>query len=79
MCSLSKEQFILSRETIKSAFFSELCPFFNLDFYPLSSTPQPSNGTPMLCESLKIVACPNHQNACKIAYMYARKKKMKDG
>ena len=30
-------------------FFSELCPFFDSDFYPLSSTPQPSSGTRMWC------------------------------
>ena len=34
MCSLSKEQSILSRETIQNAFFffSELCLFSDLDF-----------------------------------------------
>ena len=33
MCSLSKEQSILSRETIQNTFFSsELCPSFDLDF-----------------------------------------------
>ena len=34
MCSPSKEQSILSRETIQNAcfFFSELCPYFDLDF-----------------------------------------------
>ena len=39
MCSLSKEQSILSRVTIQNAFFFlESCPFFDLDFFPLSST-----------------------------------------
>ena len=31
MCSRSKEQSIISRETIKKFFFSELCLFFNLE------------------------------------------------
>ena len=39
MCSLSKEQFILSRETIQNAVFSELCPIFDFDF--LSSIKHP--------------------------------------
>ena len=108
MCSLSKEQFIVSRETIQNAFFfSELCSFFDLGktftfcnisvitkdiymklsvcihypkrnscyqgrqfkmhflfflnlcpfptytFYPLSSTLQPSVGTPTQCSCLQ--------------------------
>ena len=39
MCSLSKEQSMLLRETIQNAFFSELCPFFNSKF--LSSIKNP--------------------------------------
>ena len=31
MCSPSKEQSILSRKTIQTAFFSELCNFLNLE------------------------------------------------
>ena len=34
MCSLSKEQSMLSRETIQNTFFPELCPFLSLTFYP---------------------------------------------
>ena len=33
MCSLSKEQSLLSRDINQSAFFSELCPLFDLDFF----------------------------------------------
>ena len=32
MCPLSKEQSILSRGTIQNAYFSELCPFFDLEY-----------------------------------------------
>ena len=32
MCSLSKDQSLLSRETIQTAFFSDLCPFFDFNF-----------------------------------------------
>ena len=39
MCTLPKEQSILSRKTIQF-FFKELCPFFNLDF--LSSIKHPA-------------------------------------
>ena len=46
MCSLSKEQSILSRETIQNAFFHNFAPFSTWAFYPLSSTPQ-SVGTRM--------------------------------
>ena len=46
MCSLSKEQSILSRETIQKAFFSEFCPFFDLN--SLSSF-KPSFGTHIRC------------------------------
>ena len=50
MCSLSKEQSILSRETIQNAFISELCPpLSTLTFCPLLSTPQASVGTRMKC------------------------------
>ena len=51
MYSLSKEQSVVSRETIfqKSFFFSELCLFFVFPFHSLSSTPQPSVGTRMRC------------------------------
>ena len=55
MCSLPKEQSTLSRETIQNAFFPELCPFFDLDFFLLSSTRQPSVGTRMRCSCLKTV------------------------
>ena len=30
-------------------FFSELCPFFDLDIFPLSSTPRPCVGTDIRC------------------------------
>ena len=40
MCSLSKEQSILSRETIQNAFLTELRPFFELEF--LSSIKHPA-------------------------------------
>ena len=41
MYSLSKEQSVLSRKTTQNAFFfSELCPFFDLDF--LSSIKNPT-------------------------------------
>ena len=33
MCALSKEQSILSRETIQNIFFLEFCPFFTLDIF----------------------------------------------
>ena len=49
MLSLSKEQSILSRETIQNALFSELCPFLTYSFYPLSCTPQRSFGTCIWC------------------------------
>ena len=49
MCSQSKEQSIIARETVQKAFFAELCRFFDLDFFPLSRTPQPSVGTRMRC------------------------------
>ena len=35
MCLLSKEQSILSRETIQNGFFSELCPFFDFRLFIL--------------------------------------------
>ena len=47
MCSPSKEQSILSRETIQNTFFQNYAPF--LTFCPQSSTPQPSVGTCMQC------------------------------
>ena len=40
MCSLSKERSLLSRETNQNVFFSELCPFFDIDF--LSCIKHPS-------------------------------------
>ena len=40
MYLLSKEQSVLSKETIQNAFFSELCPFYDLDF--LSSINHPT-------------------------------------
>ena len=47
MCSVSKEQSILARETIQNAFFCllELCPFSTWTFYPLSNTQQANVGT----------------------------------
>ena len=50
MCSLSKEQFMLSREMIKNSCFfsSKFLPLIRLRlFYSLSSTPQQSVGTHM--------------------------------
>ena len=38
MCSLSKEKSIRSRETIQNAFFSELCPFFDVDIFDILPT-----------------------------------------
>ena len=57
MCSLFKEQSILSRETIENTFFlfAELRPVFSTEtFYPLSSIPQPSVGTRMQCSCLSL-------------------------
>ena len=39
MCSLSKEQSILSRETIQNEFLSELFPFFDCRLFILYQTP----------------------------------------
>ena len=49
MCSLFKEQSILSRETIHNVFFflQNYALFFHIDF--LSSIPKPSIGTRMRC------------------------------
>ena len=51
MCSLSIEQSVLSRETIQF-FFQNYDPFSAKNFYPLSSTQQPSVGTRMRCSCL---------------------------
>ena len=48
VCSLPKEQSVLSRETIQNAFiFRNMALFSTLTFCPVSSTPQPSVGTRM--------------------------------
>ena len=63
-CSLSKEQSILSRETIQNSFFywfffffQKYAPFPIFTFYPLSRTPQPSVGTHMQCFYLSFLQC----------------------
>ena len=48
MFSLSKEQSIIPRETIKECSFQNYAPFSTWTFYPLSSTPKPSVGSSML-------------------------------
>ena len=53
MCLLSREQSIISRETLQNVFFfSELCSFLTWTFCRLSSTQQPSVGTGMRCSCL---------------------------
>ena len=53
MWSLSKEQSILSRETIQNAFFFRLVlQFETWTFYPLSSTAQSNVGTCMRCSCI---------------------------
>ena len=53
MCSLSKEQSILSRETVQNVFFFHI-PFLTLTFYHLSITPQPSTSTRMWYSSVNL-------------------------
>ena len=56
MCSLSKEQSILSRETIQNAFFQNCTHFSTWTFYPLSSIAQTSFDTRMRCSYLTFPA-----------------------